>query len=67
MRAIEGLGSRNFTLSEVYECTRALQAAFPDNNNPRAKIRQQLQLLRDQRYLDFLGNGHYELVLPNTG
>ena len=32
----------------------------PNNNNIRAKIRQQLQQLRDRGIISFLGNGRYQ-------
>jgi type II restriction enzyme len=33
---------------------------YPNNNNIQAKIRQQLQILRDKGYLKFTGRGKYE-------
>jgi len=38
-----------------------LKAIYPGNNNVRAKIRQQLQVLRDQGYLSFVGRGRYRV------
>jgi hypothetical protein len=43
-----------FRLSEVYEYVEKLQTAHPLNNHVQAKIRQQLQVLRDLKLLDFL-------------
>jgi type II restriction enzyme len=63
VQAIEGLGSATFTLAEIYAHAGALKAAFPNNKNPEAKIRQQLQLLRDRHYIHFLGNGRYALTV----
>lgn len=48
-----------FSLSDVYKFTEVLQAQHPDNNHIEAKIRQQLQLLRDKGFLQFLGSGMY--------
>ncbi|MCB9805226.1 hypothetical protein H6769_06530 [Candidatus Peribacteria bacterium] len=38
-----------------------LQEKYQGNNNIEAKIRQQLQLLRNNGYLDFIGRGKYKL------
>ncbi len=59
MRCVQKIGTPDFTLADVYECEGELSAIFPRNNNVRAKIRQQLQVLRDGGYLEFLGNGRY--------
>ena len=32
---------------------------FLNNNNVRAKIRQQLQILRDRKVIEFIGRGKY--------
>ncbi len=42
--------------------TNALAEQYPNNNNVKAKIRQQLQVLRDAGILTFLSPGHYEIV-----
>jgi type II restriction enzyme len=39
-----------------------LKANHPSNNNVKAKIRQQLQFLRDKEVLDFVGRGQYRIV-----
>lgn len=61
MACVEGLGKRRFTLAEVYAAEGQLSRTYPGNRNVRPKIRQQLQVLRDSGYLNFLGNGNYEL------
>lgn len=61
MRCVQGLGRPEFSLADVYGFDRELSAIFPRNNNVRPKIRQQLQVLRDGGYLEFLGNGRYRL------
>ena len=55
------IGRRDFTLAEVYAQAPRLKALYPGNQNVRPKIRQQLQVLRDQGYLEFLGRGRYRL------
>ena len=59
MRCVQMIGRSNFALADVYLFERELSAIFPRNNNVRPKIRQQLQVLRDGGYLEFLGNGRY--------
>lgn len=61
MRIVERFGARDFTLAEVYAHEAHLSTLYPDNNNVRAKIRQQLQVLRDFGFLTFLGGGVYRL------
>ena len=58
MRCVERLGP-TFTLAEVYAFEGFLSACFPGNRHVRPKIRQQLQVLRDNGYLEFLGQGLY--------
>lgn len=51
----------HFALSDVYEYEDRLSDLYPDNDHVRAKIRQQLQVLRDAGYIEFLGDGEYRL------
>lgn len=53
MKAVEAVGTPEFTLEEVYAHEVALAALYPGNNNVRPKIRQQLQVLRDRGWLEF--------------
>ncbi len=48
-----------FTNQDVYRYTAELQRRFPQNRNIKAKIRQQLQYLRDMGFLEHLGQGHW--------
>lgn len=48
-----------FTLENLYQFVPLLSTLHPQNNNIEAKIRQQLQILRDKGYIEFLGNGVY--------
>lgn len=52
-------GQQEFTLDDIYSHEARLSALYPDNNNVRPKIRQQLQLLRDRGWLEFRGRGTY--------
>lgn len=62
MHCIEKLGKPTFSLGDVYGFEAELSQAYPGNRHIREKIRQQLQVLRDKRYLDFLGKGMYRLA-----
>ena len=53
---------QEFTLSDVYGFEKHLSTLFPNNKHIRAKIRQQLQCLRDDGYIKFLGRGRYRKV-----
>lgn len=59
LNAVRGLGAERFSLADIYAREEDFARAFPGNRNLRAKIRQQLQVLRDIGLLDFLGNGEY--------
>jgi len=62
MRCIERLGKNQFSLDEVYGFENELSDVHPGNRHVRAKIRQKLQVLRDNGYLDFVGRGIYKLI-----
>lgn len=64
MNCVESLRRSEFELSEVYAFERQLSLLYPGNQNVRPKIRQQLQVLRDRGYLDFVGKGYYRLRSP---
>jgi len=51
-----------FTLEQLYFFESELAKKHPDNHNVRAKIRQQLQRLRDGGEVLFLGRGQYKKV-----
>ncbi len=59
MNCLERIGADEFSIADVYKFEEHLKSAYPDNNNIRPKIRQQLQILRDNGVLDFLGGGRY--------
>ena len=53
---IEG---KDFTLEQVYRFAELLAGKHPDNHHIKDKIRQQLQILRDNGIIEFTGRGHY--------
>lgn len=62
MRCVDKISKERFDLSDIYELEGYLHILHPNNNNIKAKIRQQLQILRDNNYIEFLGNGNYRKV-----
>ena len=59
IRCMEEIGSIEFTLSDMYRFEERLAILHPDNHNSRAKIRQQLQMLRDRGLIRFVSRGVY--------
>jgi type II restriction enzyme len=62
LRIVQSFGDREFGLMEVYAFERELSQLHPDNRHIRDKIRQQLQILRDLKFVEFLGGGRYRAV-----
>jgi type II restriction enzyme len=62
LRCIRKLGSKEFSIQDVYRFEQELASAHPANRNVRAKIRQRLQVLRDRNTIRFLGNGRYQML-----
>lgn len=58
---IRSLEKREFTVDDVHSAKHLFERLHPANRHIRAKIRQQLQVLRDLGFLRFLGNGRYRL------
>ena len=59
LKCVELVGRRDFTLDDVYAQEDRLQRLYPANRHIRPKIRQQLQVLRDQGLIEFVGGGRY--------
>ena len=62
LNIVRELGRREFTLAEVYAHEASLTRLHPQNLHVRDKIRQQLQVLRDMGFLEFLGGGSYRTL-----
>ena len=62
---VERIKKKEFSLEDVYAFEAHLKAKHPLNNNVQAKIRQQLQFLRDKNVIEFLGRGQYRLKLTS--
>lgn len=59
LQAIKHFESPRFALQDVYDLTTEFSERYPRNRNVKAKLRQQLQVLRDLGYIEFLGHGKY--------
>ena len=62
LKCIDSLKKQDFTLDEIYLFEDYLRDKFPNNNFVKDKIRQQLQMLRDKGYLEFIQRGKYRLI-----
>lgn len=62
LTVLRSLAKREFTIDEAYSFESVLSQRHPENKYVRPKIRQQLQILRDLGYLEFLGRGHYRWI-----
>jgi type II restriction enzyme len=61
LSVIRKLGRPQFSLGDLYLREEEFSAFYPSNRHVRAKIRQQLQNLRDLGMLSFEGRGEYRL------
>ena len=62
LNCINAVEDSIFTLSDIYGFENEFQIKHPNNNNIKPKIRQQLQFLRDNGFIEFLGNGKYKKI-----
>lgn len=61
LNCINAIDACQFSLEELYLFEEDLRKIHPENHNIQAKIRQQLQYLRDKGFIDFVDNkGHYK-------
>lgn len=60
MKCVDLLEKKEFKLEDIYNFEKRLKEKYPENNNIKPKIRQQLQILRDNEYIEFLGRGWYK-------
>ncbi|MBN2694782.1 restriction endonuclease [bacterium] len=62
IQCIEKIGKNSFNLKDLYVFENYLKLKHPENSNIQAKIRQQLQILRDKGFLKFTQRGNYEVL-----
>lgn len=61
LSCVEKMNKKEFTLQEAYTYEDNLARLHPNNQHIKAKIRQQLQILRDRGILEFKNKGFYTL------
>jgi type II restriction enzyme len=61
LNVLRKFGKTEFALADVYAAEHGLARLHPANRHVRPKIRQQLQVLRDLGFVQFLGGGEYRL------
>jgi type II restriction enzyme len=61
MHCVEAVEKSEFQIEDVYAQEAKLGQLYPANKHVREKIRQQLQVLRDRGYLDFVSRGNYRI------
>lgn len=54
------IDKQEFTINEVYGYENQFKKIYSKNQNVKAKIRQQIQFLRDLGLIEFLNNGNYK-------
>ncbi len=59
-KCIQQIQSQIFTSDDINRFENHLKSIYPTNKNILAKIRQQLQILRDMGLIEFLGKGKYK-------
>jgi type II restriction enzyme len=63
LKCVEEIDKREFNIQDVYRFAPRLSRVFPNNNNVKPKIRQQLQYLADKGILEFVDRrGNYRLL-----
>lgn len=63
LNCVNSIKSVDFSLQDIYLYTELLQEKHINNHNVEAKIRQQLQILRDKGFIEFTTRGHYKKLL----
>lgn len=66
LNCVNEISSDVFTLQDVYNFAGQLSKNHSDNHNVTAKIRQQLQFLRDKGFIEFVGRGVYRKVVATN-
>lgn len=62
LNCVNAIPTSDFYLKDIYSFADKLKSQHPENQNVEAKIRQQLQFLRDKEMIEFLERGHYRKI-----
>lgn len=63
LNCVNRIGDKVFTLEQMYDFVDVLSVKHPENHHIKDKIRQQLQILRDNGIIEFLGKGRYRRLM----
>lgn len=63
LNCVNDIPKNEFLLGDVYAFSDMLKLKHKNNNNIEAKIRQQLQFLRDKGFIEFLERGVYRKII----
>lgn len=63
MKCVEAIGKEAFEIADVYRFEERMRQLYPGNMHVREKMRQQLQVLRDAGFIEFLSRGKYRRKL----
>jgi type II restriction enzyme len=61
LKCVEATGKSHFELADIYFFETHLSEIYPNNRHIKQKIRQQLQILRDNGIIEFLSRGRYRI------
>lgn len=62
LKCVDSIPKTSFSLNDIYKFESELKIKYPNNNFIKDKIRQQLQLLRDEGLIEFAGKGNYKKI-----
>lgn len=62
MYYIDKIGLNDFTIDQLYEFEPYFKLKYPSNSHIKEKLRQKLQVLRDNGYLEFVSRGKYKII-----
>lgn len=62
LNCVNRIENNTFTLEQIYQFEEMLSIKHPENHHVKDKIRQQLQILRDNGIIEFLGRGKYRKI-----
>lgn len=63
LNCVNNIKSEYFSITDIYEYVEMLRSKHIDNHNIEAKIRQQLQILRDKGFIEFIERGKYKKLI----
>lgn len=63
MACIDSIHTESFSLKDIYQYENMLKIKHPTNNHIKEKLRQQLQILRDNGFIEFTSRGNYRKVI----